>query len=430
MPNKELQEILGARFEGHTHSTNESVWTAIESQLDAEKSDRIGLWFWIFNGIAATFLIGILIQSGIRTEISSNTQISKTATQKEIRNEKIENSTALNEINQSSVTTSLSKTSSPENSSVDNRRITNSSKNERVIENSLQQERDALVRDHQELKSEEPASSNNLTGQFASKQESVNSDQLNPLNRRTYSADLNRSDIIEILPKSLSAPRAPYFRRLPIHLGVEFTYLNKVRLSSKSAPSAAPTPDTSYTWTNDELAKNRHFELGFLSQFDFTPRFSTSIGFAYSSSQYLKPTTPGTLTSTFDGPIEASQWLIAIPIQAKYAIYKKNRFALSAGLTTQMEFGRNIYSESSIETSTIVTFPEPLSEEALIVTKQRIRQFALEPFMQLSIGISPRIKTYINLGYRTYIRAFNGSISQQSKMNYIHTDFGLQFRIH
>lgn len=429
MPNKELQEILGARFEGHTHSTNESVWTSIEARLDTEKSNRIGLWFWIFNGIAATVLLGIMVESGIRTEISSSTQISKTAAQQKIGNKETENSTEINEINHSSVHNSPAENSSIENSSAYNRGVSNLSKDELKIKTSLHQKLADHTQSPQTLKNEGSVSFHDQKEHLAAEPKSEESDGVNPLIRRALSAELDQSRVFELLPKSLSAPRSPYFKRLPIYLGVEFTYLNKIRLSSKTSAGVA-TPDTSYKETNDQLAKNRHFEYGFLAQFDFTPRFSTSVGFAYSSSQYLKPTSIGAWTPLLDGPIEASQWLIAIPIQAKYAIYKKNRFALSAGLTAQMEFGRNTYSKSSIETSTIVTFPLPLSEEVIIVTEQRIRQFAIEPFMQLSIDISPRISTYINLGYRSYIREFNGTVSENSKMNYINTDFGFQFRIH
>ena len=76
MPNKELQELLSARFDGHTHTTDESVWSAIESQLDEEKSDRAAFWFWIFNGIAAkkyryhgSLVFLITLKSGIITVV-------------------------------------------------------------------------------------------------------------------------------------------------------------------------------------------------------------------------------------------------------------------------------------------------------------------------------------------------------------------------
>ena len=71
MLNNELQELLSARFEGHTHSTDEAVWSAIEAELDAGQSDRAGIWFWIFNGLAATVLFGLMFQSGNRSTVST-----------------------------------------------------------------------------------------------------------------------------------------------------------------------------------------------------------------------------------------------------------------------------------------------------------------------------------------------------------------------
>ena len=94
MPNKELQELLSARFDGHTHTTDESVWSAIESQLDEEKSDRAAFWFWIFNGIAATLLVGLIFQSSIRTgslSSSSESQLAEDRVKQEVKIEPVSN---------------------------------------------------------------------------------------------------------------------------------------------------------------------------------------------------------------------------------------------------------------------------------------------------------------------------------------------------
>lgn len=440
MPNNELQELLGARFERYTHSTNESVWTAIEAQLDEEKSNRIGFWFWIFNGLAATLLIGIMVESGMRTDLHSSTHISKATSLKEIGTEQTENSAKINDVKESSVENSSSNTlssagSSTENGSLDkgfaNHLSTGSLSKEELKKEKIDQGKteDDLIRKEQstiEIAGFSADQNAEVKPEIASKKLL----DVNSLSTRSISSNPTEKRAFKVLPKSLLLPKTPYFKRLPIHLGFEFSYLDKIRLSSKSTPVTSQSVDTSYAWTNDQLAKNRHFELSFLSQFDLTPRFSASIGFGYSRSQYTKDTSSVGLTSSLEPPKEANQRLFAVPIQAKYAFFRKNRFALSAGLTAQMEFGRNQYTESSFENSTTVTFPQPLTVESLIVTEQQIQQFALEPFMQLSIGLSPRFTAYANVGYRTYLWQKTTPISESSKTNFLLADFGLQFRIH
>lgn len=412
MPNKELQELLSARFDGHTHTTDESVWNAIESQLDEEKSDRAGFWFWIFNGIAATLLVGLMFQSNIKTGSFSSLPQSQVAEDKVKQEVKLES------------TSSQSELSNKEKSIFKESSLSESTTNHPIQAKTVTPVSTPL---HRTLKS--TGSSQSTNGPSTPLIE-VNNNQVDYLKTLVLATSSPAPIISEVSPKSTSRKSCDFFQRLPIHLGAEFTYLHRTRTET----DWLAVSNTDYTFVNSQLATDRHFEFSLLSQFDFTKRFSAAVGIGYSSSKFAVDSlsTP----SSFNGAsttntLISDQRIFTIPIQAKFAFFQKNRFALSTGLTFQGEFGRTLHSDLEQETSvSISSNPLQVEESKVIVANHRIQQFAFEPFLQLSVGISPRVSTFANLGYRTYFgQPKIGSISPK-KLSYINADIGINFRIH
>jgi hypothetical protein len=441
MPNKELQEILSARFEGHTQTTNESVWSAIESQLDGEKSDRAGFWFWIFNGIAATVLVGLLFQSNISLESGSSLSQSQLAKGTVKQEAKVEYDSNQYEV-------------SKEENSV----LTQSSSSESTT-GSIQA-RTIIPAD---IKVGKVSNSNEMNIALIDKKPSTNKvDKLPPTRKKeengsTYSQDsktLAKTEINQEItqqlpiidlystnprsgleihtsmsPNSLNKQKRSFLKYLPIHLGAEFTYMN----SARTETNAGIVVDTGYTFLNSELSNNRHFEFSLFSQFDFTQRFSASVGIGYSSSNYSIPDSQSNVAFSSTGLTLSDQRIITIPIQAKFAFFQKNRFALSAGLTFQGEFGRNshTYIEQVLSVSGNLPTSQLQAEESIItVATHRIQQFAFEPFLQLSVGITPRISTFANLGYRSYFGQAKLGITSPNKLSFINADVGINFRIY
>lgn len=423
MPNNELQELLGARFERYTHSTNETVWTAIEAQLNAEKSNRIGFWFWIFNGIAAFLLIGIMVASGIQTAPLSKSQISTINSESKFEKNKDQNSFELKEVPNTSIINSSTVNSTAYTKSTTSASL-NDLQNGKLNNNSMiafptQQKSDEII----EQKSDQNQSV--IAQKTIENPRSISA----TLTTRSISANLFEMKQNEILPKSLIATKTPYFKRLPIHLGLEFTYLNYTRLGTKSTPIIAA--DSSYNdYMNIQLGKSRHFEFELFSQFDLTPRLSASIGLAYSFSTLDSIASIVIISGNLSSIITAKQQLFAVPVELKYAFVQKNRFALSLGMTAQTEFGQNEYLKTTYDNMGISGFPENIIEETTSISNYSIKQFAIEPFIQFSMDISPRISSFINLGYRAYLHGTDEMENIQSTSNYFNSDFGLQFQIH
>lgn len=416
MPNNELQELLGARFEGHTQPTDESVWSAIESQLDGDKSDRAGIWFWIFNSMAATLFIGLMVQSNLRTEplfnlsqsqlaksmIKQETETTQISNQHEVSKGAISTDTKVKNVLTSNETSvffadekaSISKPEKPPYIGDKNKNRTNA-----LLDPNVRKKTETK----QEITQKLPVS------------------DLYPTNPR-LGLDLP----IVGTPILLGRQKSRTLKNIPIHLGFEFSYLHKTREENLSA---AP-PDSNYTWSNNSIEENRHFEFSFLSQFDLSKRFSVSTGLGYSYSNFKYDHPPGPNFNNLQDPIEANQRILTIPIQAKFAFIQQNRLSLSAGLTFQGEFGSILYSES-IEQPDFTTIAfAGIPTQSTVVSEKRIQQLAIEPFVQLSIGISPRFSTFANFGYKRYFGKTITGNSLPKKLNYINADIGILFRIH
>lgn len=435
MPNNELQELLGARFDRHTHSTDESVWNAIEAQLDEEKSDRVGIWFWILNSIAATLIVGLMFKTYFSDETKVDTKSHLVA--KNIND-------SINTAAEQSATKSH-----PEDS------------------NSAEHEKDVVqyvipVQNKEPHKNRLHAMDNPTSLEYKSPVRIANLNSLAERKTgriRKQSSTLNQIDTTEnravsnlpflplrppasnlrlAAPFSKSLPnKNGYLKALPIHVGLEASYLNRLRPTNVSTNSL----DTSLLGVFDQLATNRQFELNLFAQFDFTRRFSASIGFGHSKSAFSSkeswstsgdnsgPIQISSNSSTYTVKKDAFLRVFSISIQAKYTFFSKGRFNFSGGLAFQREFGTIDYSlllqESSFSSATSSV---DFSSESSSANKYKIRQYAIEPFAQFSFQISPRFSSFVNVGYRNYFKTSQlGSLP--SKLNFFQSDFGVLFKI-
>ncbi|MDG1330985.1 MAG: hypothetical protein P8P74_01540 [Crocinitomicaceae bacterium] len=428
MLNNELQELLSARFEGHTHSTDEAVWSAIEAELDAGQSDRAGIWFWIFNGLAATVLFGLMFQSGNRSTVStesSGVQLSEII-QKETT------SGEMNETNEIQANSNLENTESD----ADNFNSASSTEiNDGTFQNSIL----PSTQTSQEKIIEPTVEPANLVVPQGNLEESM----VIPTNEAPSYRD---SDVDELPLKFLSSPKGSIITqklnptlkfdgvnrlrsRLPIHVGAEFTYLQRNRV----AADAIATPgDSSYASSNDRLAYNRHFEFSLFSQFDFTMRFSASIGFGYSRTKFSFYDDTTTFVTTANPPMESMLKFFTIPLQTKFKLIQKNRFGLSTGLTFQSDFGsitHNELAQSGSSSTSGASMFEVNQSEATTKNTLNIRQFAFEPFVQFSLNFTPRISSFANFGYRMYVNQADKKVAPIGRLNYFNADIGLLFRL-
>ncbi|MFK7784652.1 MAG: hypothetical protein AB8B56_06045 [Crocinitomicaceae bacterium] len=443
MPNNELQEILGARFREHTHQTDEAVWNAIEAQLDSEKTNRKGIWFWIFNGIAATVLFGCMFHTTGSGERLDAYQIS-TSNQSEI-SEVINEETPQELIQEKVGPTKESKEklasdSSPMTHVASQNKTTGeisqkslSSRN--AMEKSNNTDRSVLTQgdpyNHtisttNPLNKSENSRIGDKTGVTINERTTDNSgiaiNELNylPIHSSTNEAGIHNFDYSRILtPKKKAGP-------IPIHLGLEFSYLKKHR----TVENAWSVQDTNYSTTFNHLANNRQFEVSLFAQFDFTHRFSASFGLGYSHSSASFESPVVSSISSGVASKESQLHLFTLPIQTKFNFFSKKRIALNGGLTLQAEFGRVIHSESYVvDSNWAVTTTDSESSVELFSDETNFQQLALEPYLQLSFQIAPRISAFSNFGYRMYVLENTTPATSIDRLNYFNADVGLLFRL-
>lgn len=425
MPNKELQNILGARFKEHTHSTDESVWTAIESQLNSEKSDRAGFWFWIINGLAATLFIGLIVESTIQSHPGSTSLKSRGESKTSLREVKKEQLPNQN----SPIIRSTTNQSLPDEPS---ERELFSIKPESHSTNSLKQK--VKISNSKNLYNRSEGNSFSTVSADLTpfvvlpkmQEEEEEEEEVENLPLRPFKLLIRRGDISNSLPISTNHVKRNIFNYIPVHLGFEMTYLEW----SSAGKNSLSSVDVTNSYFNSGIEENRHFEFSILSQFDLTKRFSTSIGIGYSQwkiiNSYSGIAASNNLPSDF---IESNQYAFTVPLQAKFAFVQRNRFMIGSGLTFQGEFGRVSSSKIDQQPGVSVTTYPMVTNQSYENSENRVQQFALEPFVQFSIGLSPRISTFANLGYRWYFDTNDSDLTPIGNLNYFNADVGILIKI-
>lgn len=73
MSKKHLDELFQERFKGFEETPDENVWSAIEASLDKKRKKRILPLWWQLAGVAAVFIVGLLLFNPFDREVSPDT---------------------------------------------------------------------------------------------------------------------------------------------------------------------------------------------------------------------------------------------------------------------------------------------------------------------------------------------------------------------
>lgn len=420
MPNNELQELLGARFKEHTHSTNEAVWSAIEAHLDNEQSDRVGIWFWILNGIAAVALLSMTVRP-YYIEEGTPQHSSHIIPDEKVNSVESETVNKLDRSKETIAGSILKQTGADVNKASHISTPTNSTSSKTdITHKSLQDVKRVISKDHN------AGSTNTFEKSKSSKLKEVEVKKhvIDSLPTIPYRALDTKSDIS--LSNTDINQKRNFLKTLPVHVGLETSYMYRMRQSDNPSGSS----NSAQSWEFHNLANNRHWEFSVMLQFDLTSRLSASLGFGYSYSSFFEDNISATSYST-PSTKAADQEIYTIPVQAKYTAFRKGRLNFNTGLTFQSEFGTTNYSiTSQQDTWTSSTATTNSLESTNLFGKYKFRQFALEPFVQVSFNWSPRISTYLDFGYRHYLKPNQLGLSSQDKLKFVQSSAGISFRIH
>lgn len=426
MPNNELQELLGARFERYEHSTDDSVWTAIESKLDEEQSNKAGIWFWFLNGTAIALFATFLIQPSLFTSKTSEVQLASTITpskkndssvastidSEEVKQsisslEKSNNDLRLNE-QQGNVASNQSTTflpTKPINGSNSSVRFTAGGENPMIPDPS------AASRLENDI-SPGPSSATRLPGTISHL----------PLHSVTAVGTLNQpklsSSDFQMTPRTFLKP-------IPIFLNVQTSYLHRM---SPTVGTSSMSSDPSVILNH--LANNRHFNINALMQFQLTPRFNAGIGIGYSRSSYSNDYQSASNQGVATVHVRANQSIYLLPVQAKYTLIQRGKFQFNLGLTWSNEFGKTESSTKTFQQDSWLTTSSPNELiESNAKGNNSFHQMAFEPFTQVTYQFLPRFSAHVDAGYRRYIGRTQLGDNSTDPLHFWQTTFGLSYQL-
>ncbi|NVK65045.1 MAG: hypothetical protein HWE22_10690 [Flavobacteriales bacterium] len=429
MPNNELQELLGARFERYEHQTNDAVWDAIESKLDKEQLGKIGIRFWLFNGTAIAMLVGLLIQSSVT---SSSTSIA-TASSTVKHSQKNDRSPEASVISAESVTASRN-IKSAEQPSTEQHGIeapqetaaTHSTSNtlhtaKKKNENTVLADQNVAHTVNLQDKSREENDQTTLDDAPSSSFRPVLVSCLDPRKASTLKQDNNR----EISHSTFSPKKRIFLKPIPIFLNAQTSYLN--RLNSSVGESST---SSNVSVISNHLANNRHFDFNLMPHFQFTPKVSAGIGFGYSTSSYSNSYQTVSNQGISKHNVRSEQSIYILPIQAKYTLLQRSKFQLNVGLSWLQEFGKTDYSITTLQEDTwsVISTPTAMTESN-ISAHVTFRQMSLEPFGQISYHFLPRFSTHFDVGYRRYLGDTQLGQNATERLHYWKAGIGLTYQL-
>lgn len=395
MSNNALQEILSKRFSRHTHATNPSVWNAIEKELDAKKSDRMAIWFWVFNGLAASFFVGMIIwQEPIKT--SSTFAATEKQSVRDQHSAKKQPSTIVIVPKTEVETGKLSPTI--------NRNPTSTLSAQKEIESRIEKELD-----QQPLTTEQHQQNAYLVvSSLTSKP--VNELDLNPKNNEK----LHSFDIAN------PSTKWPFLRSF--YVGIQGAYVHNFRTTKSTPPDAFSSPLTPV---------DRTFEFTVLSQFELARNYWMGIGFGYASATATSTSLTQQDASSIETSTNYRKSIFILPIQAKYTLLNRNRFSVDAGIIVQPEIVQ-LSTEQTSEMTPITSITTTNESIMLPPTaeKQKGNQLAMEPFAQFNVLLNPRFSLYTNLGYRHYLKEAKFENITSDGSDKITFNIGLRLRLH
>lgn len=423
MPNNELQELLGARFERYEHSTDDSVWTAIESKLDEEQSDKAGIWFWFLNGTAIALFATFLIQPSLFTSKTSEVQLTSTSISLTKSASSAASTDDSEEVKQSISTLEKSNKdlrSNEQQGDVGSNRSTALypiKPNTESNVGSIIADRNPITAHPSDASQPEmesssvPSFTTRLTG-------TVSRLPLHPVTAvETWNQPKISSSDFQMTPRTFLKP-------IPVFLNVQASYLHRMH---PTVGTSSMSSDPSVVLNH--LANNRHFNLNALMQFQLTPRFTAGVGIGYSRSSYLNDYQTASNQGVATVNVRANQSIYLLPVQAKYTLIQRGKFLFNLGLTWSNEFGNT---ESSTKTTQQDSWLTTSSPNELIESNSKgnnsFHQMAFEPFTQVTYQFLPRFSAHIDAGYRRYIGRTQLGGSSTDPLHFWQTTFGLSYQ--
>ena len=395
MSNNALQEILSKRFSRYTHATSPSVWEAIESQLDEKKSNRGAIWFWILNGLAASFFIGMIFlpnQEPLHVKFSSNLGAG--------RIKKI----------------ILTDGSNPAPNLSDQVAVT-----EQII----------VKKDYKKFTCHSRLNGNKKTVKSADSSEPTQP-KIDPSQRSISAPDFN-----------------PVFATKAVQPIDHFTRINQplreniAHLDQSFRPSIWAEIQSSYLLgiRHDEALPSlldatpkptlhRGFEFTIMSHVDLSPKFHIGIGLGYADAFHQTSETSEGTTFLAVKTVDYQQYNLVMPIQASYTLLGHRRIHVNAGIVLQPEFAQlSVRSETKITNYVSITGLESIALAESTLKRYQGFQFGIEPFAQVSLLIHPRISLNTNVGLRSYVK--NVTLEEYAHEPHTNITFnlGFQYRI-
>lgn len=426
MPNNELQELLGARFERYEHPTDESVWTAIEAHLDDESSDKAGIWFWIFNGTAIALFAGILVSSAF-SRVKSDQLItagvlSEQSTKSDLPSKAdADSGDQTLDMNHETLETIESEdakgTAILENSNGISSRTDNGVSSKRE-----QQNTPSHATAHPPIQTEIPSRSHTNASMLVNILDQ--SDENISLLELRAPEPIDQPHPSTCATTTLTSKKKMPLKPIPVFVDLQSSYLHRLKPSEN--PSVNPS-DKSTIYS--QLATNRRFTHQLMFHAQPLPRLTAGIGFGYAQTthnyDYQSVSNQG-VQKTY---IRAKQTMYILPIQAKFNLYQRKRLQLHLGLSWVNEFGKTDYLISSQQDTWLSTSTPTESLQMSSNNNNSFHQSALEPFAHVSYTFSPRFSAHLDAGYRRYFRATQFGTSEMQRLQYTTATLGIMYQL-
>ncbi len=194
----------------------------------------------------------------------------------------------------------------------------------------------------------------------------------------------------------------------------------KNQLITESISTDLPPP-TGPSQAVIKTSHQRYVELGIGLRRHFFNRMEFGFGLAGSYSQQKVLVDQEEYSRT-------SQWSIGIPISVAYNFNIGSRFTLGGVLRWQHEL--NLRKQQFTDQNTPPPTPNSLADlQVQSVSKSQGYRMGIEPALEASFLLSPRITLNTSVGYRTYvIERFNHTLDFQQK-NYLNLGLGISYRL-
>jgi hypothetical protein len=410
MSNSDLNNILSTRFEGHTSTPSESVWSGIEAGLIEDEQKKKAIWFWFTGGIAAASVIGFILYGLIGNAGSIDTQINPVAEKIEVT--KGETSDKTKEVQQST---------------------NEKQKQTTVVTNNENEQKSPAIAP---LKYREPNPNLDLNDQDFFR--------LNPIEGKPIIALVEEvkieAELTALGPidngmhRELEISHFPEERknrssRWEVGLNV-IGFVNTTPYSAYTADeissTALPLTDPGPLNTVAESSHRRYLEINGYIQKQISPRINAGVGVSASraNSGYSELILNG--TAEYESNFERNYWAFGIPVTADFAFIQKGKLSVKAGISVQPEFrfiSRSIVYESNVPPNDIYTASNAF--EAQENSNYKRFHIGLQPTLGVDYYVTTRMKLSLQAGYITYLFRDDYLRAKGVEPNYITASVGI-----